>query len=108
MKENFIKKSSTLMILLFTVTGCFNNGGPALIEGKDYIDHAVAHDGKKFVYDETMWYINELDKLPLPDPHIYVEDGKYLHCTEATDMEIIRLDDYYLHRIRGVFSVSSR
>lgn len=39
---------------------------------------------------------------------VYVEDGKFLHCTKATDTEIIRLDDYYLHRIRGVFSVSSR
>ena len=38
---------------------------------------------------------------------VYVEDGKYLHCTEATDTEIIKLDDYYLHRIRGVFSVQS-
>ena len=36
---------------------------------------------------------------------VYVEDGKFIHCTEATDMEIIKLDDYYLHRIRGVFSV---
>ena len=34
---------------------------------------------------------------------VYIEDGKFLHCTEATDMEVIKLDDYYLHRIKGVF-----
>ena len=77
MKGNFIKKSSTLIILAFTVTGCFNGAGTVLIEGQDYVDHAMAYDGEKFIYDDTKWYINELDKVPLPDPHVFVEDDTY-------------------------------
>ena len=95
MKENFLKKSSTLVILLFTVTGCFNNAGAALIEGDDYIDHAASYDGEKFIYDDTMWYINELDKLPLPDPHIFVEDGKY-YIVGTSDRSGCQVIDCYV------------
>ncbi len=48
-----------------------------LLEGEDYIDHSATYDGKKLSYDESMWYVNELKDVPLPDPQIYVEDGVY-------------------------------
>lgn len=47
-----------------------------LVEGNDYI----AHDGGfdfKWEYNTEMWYVNNLDKVPLPDPQVYVEDGVY-------------------------------
>ena len=55
-----------------------------LIEGTDYIDHATTYDGKEFEYDQTMWYINNLHDVPLPDPHVYYENGKY-YITGTTD-----------------------
>ena len=97
MKGNFIKKSSTLMILAFTVTGCFNGAGTVLIEGQDYIDHAMAYDGKKFIYDDTKWYINELDKVPLPDPHVFVENDTY-YIVGTSDRSGCQVVDCYVTR----------
>ena len=48
-----------------------------LVEGVDYIDHTSTYDGVGLEYNESMWYINELKDVPLPDPQIYVEDGVY-------------------------------
>lgn len=44
-------------------------------------------------------------KLPFGMWHIlvYIEKDRFLQSTEATDLEVIKLDDYYLHRIKGVF-----
>ena len=81
------KKISVLMIvviLLSTLSGCVvtkskypENVESNLTEGVDYIDHATTYDGKGLTYDESMWYVNNLKDVPLADPHIYVEDGKY-------------------------------
>lgn len=48
-----------------------------LTDGVDYIDHSSTYDGEGISYNENMWYINNLDSVPLPDPHVYVEDGVY-------------------------------
>ena len=81
-------------ILLFTLIGCQGNNGTSnsssvenipsftnkieeTLASKDYIDHAEMYDGRKFEYNESMWYINKLDKVPLPDPHVFEEDGTY-------------------------------
>lgn len=40
----------------------------------------ILHDGgadHKWEYDTAMWYVNDLDKVPLPDPQVYAEDGTY-------------------------------
>ena len=81
------KKISILMIvviLLTTLSSCVEtkNKYPEtvdsnLVEGVDYIDHALTYDGKGLTYDDSMWYVNNLKDVPLADPHIYVENGKY-------------------------------
>ena len=48
-----------------------------MIEGEDYIEHAKNIDSDGFIYDDSMWYVNDLTELPLPDPHIFVEEGTY-------------------------------
>ena len=48
-----------------------------LTDGVDYIDHTSTYDGDGLTYDETMWYVNKLDSVPLPDPYVFVEDGTY-------------------------------
>ena len=65
-----------------------------LEEGKDYIDHANTYDGENFTYDESMWYINNLDKVPLPDPQVFVEDGVY-YIVGTSDRSSCRVVDCY-------------
>lgn len=48
-----------------------------LVEDEDYIDITSKYDGESFDYDSSLWYMNELSKVPLPDPHVYVEDDTY-------------------------------
>ena len=48
-----------------------------LTEGEDYVDLSSSYNGKSFEYNESLWYVNELKDVPLPDPHVYVEDGTY-------------------------------
>ncbi len=44
----------------------------------DYIDYGLLGDGEKMPdYDTTKWYRNDLNKVPLPDPYVYFEDGIY-------------------------------
>lgn len=47
-----------------------------LDEGEDFINLDGGID-RKWEYDNTLWYVNNLDKVPLPDPQVYVEDGTY-------------------------------
>lgn len=89
-------KTSNLLLILFTLVGCngntssnvkvsssaneisFTNKIEAnLVEGEDYIDHEKLYGTKDLEYNKSMWYINNLDKVPLPDPHVFEEDGKY-------------------------------
>ena len=81
------KKISILMIaviLLSALSGCVNEKSKypetvesSLVEGVDYVDHALTYDGNGLTYDDSMWYVNNLKDVPLADPHVYVEDGKY-------------------------------
>ena len=71
-------------ILLTAFTGCKpkepeypENVATELKEGVDYIDHTSTYDGHGLSYNESMWYVNELDDVPLPDPQIYAQDGVY-------------------------------
>ncbi len=48
-----------------------------LIENEDYIDLASRYDGEAFEYNESLWYMNDLDSVPLPDPFVFVENGTY-------------------------------
>ena len=76
------------ILTILTLTSCsftnsseevsFNTSAESfLVEGVDYIDHANTFDGYEFEYDQSMWYINNLHDVPLPDPHVFYEDGKY-------------------------------
>ena len=48
-----------------------------LIENEDYIDLASKYDGDSVDYNESLWYMNKLKDVPLPDPYVYVENGTY-------------------------------
>ena len=93
------KQISILMIiavLLTALSGCRDKKFPEsvksnLVDGVDYIDHASTYDGKGMSYDETVWYVNELRDVPLPDPHVYVEDNTYyIIGTSDRDGNVIR------------------
>ena len=91
-----ILKTGNLLLILFTLIGCNGNTSSSekesssvnetpftnkieanLVEGEDYIDHEKYYGTNDLEYNESMWYINNLDKVPLPDPHVYEEDGTY-------------------------------
>ena len=82
-----MRKIISFLLILIMITsilsGCENPSdypesvSSNLEDGVDYIDHATTYDGKGLTYDETMWYVNTLDSVPLPDPYVYFEDGVY-------------------------------
>ena len=97
------KKISILMIvviLLSTLLSCGSNRSKYpetaesnLVEGVDYIDHALTYDGSGLTYDKSMWYVNDLKDVPLADPHVYVEDGKY-YIVGTSDRDNNAIDCY--------------
>ena len=71
-----------LSMVMSILTGCGGGNYPEsvnsiLTENVDYIDYTSTYDGKSMSYDDSMWYVNDLSAVPLPDPHVYVEDGVY-------------------------------
>ena len=64
-----------------------------LVENEDYIDLTSSYDGKSFNYNESMWYMNLLKDVPLPDPHVYVEDGTY-YIVGTSDRDVNVVDCY--------------
>ena len=112
-----MKKTFLLILLftcLFTLFSCTDNNNNQnkpedkkeyLIEGEDYIDHALTFDGNYLSYDKSKWYINTLDKVRMPDPFVYEEDGTYyivgtsddnvdaINCYETKDF-----NTYKIHR----------
>jgi len=48
-----------------------------LVENQDYIDLSSQYDGESLTYNTSLWYMNRLEDVPLPDPFVYVEDGLY-------------------------------
>lgn len=71
-------------ILLALLTGCKEKVADypesvvsQLTEGVDYVDHTSTYDGEGLSYNESMWYVNMLEDVPLADPQVFVEDGVY-------------------------------
>lgn len=81
MKNSKIKNTlfGILIIIGTTLVSCGNNVGiseedkvfpsNSSLNYNDYEDDSV--------YDKTKWYKNELKDLPLPDPFVIEEEGKY-------------------------------
>ena len=84
-----------------------------LNEYEDYYEHSTTYDGKKFEYDDSAWYINNLDKVPLPDPHVFVEDGTYYIVGTSDRSGCKVVDCYYttdfvtFNRSYGIYNPSS-
>lgn len=60
-----------------------------LEDGVDYIDHSTTYDNttKSFEYDTAKWYVNDLNEVPLPDPHIFYDEASeryYIYGTTDT------------------------
>ena len=99
------------LVGLVSLTACNNSGSSStsvkpdkefpssvngtLVENTDYIDHSTTYDGKNFDYDDSMWYVNELKDVPLPDPHVYYEDGLY-YITGTSDATNGRVIECYV------------
>lgn len=64
-----------------------------LSENEDYIDLSSRYDGTGFDYNESLWYINMLDSVPLPDPHVFVEDDTY-YIVGTSDRNVNVVDCY--------------
>ena len=64
-----------------------------LVEGEDYIDITSTWDGDGFEYNRSLWYMNNLDDVPLPDPHVFVEDGVY-YIIGTSDRNVNVVDCY--------------
>ena len=99
-----IKKISILMVVVTLITAlssCVKKNETAypesvesnLVDGVDYIDHASTYDGNNLTYDESMWYVNDLKAVPLADPYVYYENGKY-YIVGTTDRDNSVIDCY--------------
>ena len=95
-----------LLTLSLTVTACVRNDPPPdpkpdipvdkkefLVEWEDYIDIASTWEGNSFEYNESLWYMNSLDDVPLPDPQVFVEDGIY-YIVGTSDRNVNVVDCY--------------
>ena len=106
-----MKKILILWIIclsVFVMASCVNDGGDKntdtdtdkdkdtkvfLVENEDYIDLTSRYDGESFEYNESLWYMNLLDDVPLPDPFVYVENGTY-YIVGTSDRNINVVDCY--------------
>ena len=66
-----------------------------LVMDEDYVEHSKTYGDGKYSYDPAKWYVNDLDKVPLPDPHVFYEDGKY-YITGTSDTGNARFLDMYV------------
>ena len=86
MKTKFIY-SALLIPLCLIISSCSNRSKSSeedkpfeksvpinLKLGENYSD--LMNDDK-WEYDDSFWYMNNLDKVPLPDPQVYVENDTY-------------------------------
>jgi len=64
-----------------------------LVENQDYIDLASQYDGESFAYNASLWYMNQLKDVPLPDPFVYAEDGLY-YIVGTNDRNVNTVDCY--------------
>ncbi len=73
-----------------TGNGGADGGKDHLVEGEDYIDLTSRYDGVSFEYDDSLWYMNDLSDIPLPDPFVYVEgDTYYIVGTNDRDINVV-------------------
>lgn len=70
-----------------------DNAKDHLVENEDYIDLTSSYDGKSFNYNKSMWYMNLLKDVPLPDPHVFFEDGTY-YIVGTSDRDVNVVDCY--------------
>lgn len=87
------------ILLLSTLCGCDGAGNKIsypesvssnLTDGVDYEDHTSTYDGTDVSYNDSMWYVNNLDEVPLADPHVFSEDGTfYIVGTSDRDNGVI-------------------
>ena len=112
MKKKFIKDIFIISFLCSGLLGCNNSVSSSskvnsssfdpfvnkieanLKEDVDYIDHESVYDDG-FIYDESMWYVNDLNEVPLPDPHVFAEDGTY-YIVGTSDRSGCRVVDCYI------------
>ncbi len=64
-----------------------------LVENQDYLDLTSQYDGEEFAYNSSLWYMNHLEDVPLPDPFIYVENGLY-YIVGTSDRNVNVVDCY--------------
>ena len=61
-----------------------------LIENEDYIDLSSKYNGQSINYNDSLWYMNTLDDVPIPDPYVYVEnDTYYIVGTSDRDTDVV-------------------
>ncbi len=112
MKKKFIKDLFIVSLLCSGILGCNNTVSSSskvssssfdpfvnkieanLKEDVDYIDHESSYDDD-FVYDESIWYVNDLNEVPLPDPQVFVEDDMY-YIVGTSDRSGCRVVDCYM------------
>ena len=73
----------------------------------DYIEHSQTYSKGKYEYDQSKWYINDLDEVPLPDPHVYVENGVYYITgtsdrSNGRDIDVYSTTDFNTYKFEGV------
>lgn len=74
-------------------TNTDQNKNAFLVENEDYVDLASKYDGESFDYNKSLWYINDLAEVPLPDPFVYVEDDTY-YIVGTNDRNVNTVDCY--------------
>lgn len=102
---------SMLSFVCFVAASCNDNNGNNKTEpfktdveitmnkGADYIEHNDTYSNGNYNYNEEMWYLNKLEDLPLPDPHVYAgNDGYYITGTSdrsgAKEIDIYYTTDF--------------
>ena len=69
------------LVLVFSAVSCGDVNESQkkdyLVENEDYVDISSKYDGEKIDYNSSLWYMNLLRDVPLPDPYVFVEDETY-------------------------------
>ena len=64
-----------------------------LVEGEDYLDLTSHYNGRSVDYNESLWYVNDLTDVPLPDPFVFVENDTY-YIVGTSDRDVNVVDCY--------------
>ena len=92
-----MKKILTFLLILFMIlVSCSTqeaNNKEYLIENEDYIDLNSKYNGQSINYNDSLWYMNTLDDVPIPDPYVYVEnDTYYIVGTSDRDTDVVDIN----------------